>query len=97
MAGDWLTCYRLAAPTHLLEARRSPGGEPYGKDGFGLVTEPGQWLCRNPANDYRWVCSDSHFDQLYCEVGKTPIKKRVKALPKGRSQSYEESRRSRNG
>lgn len=98
LQGDWLRCYRLAHRSHFLEARRSPGGEPYGQDDFELTTEPGQWLCRNPENGYRWVCSDADFVRLYCEVGKTPPKttgkgKQGQRAAKGSSLSHEASGR----
>ena len=69
-ATEWRSYYRVSAPNSVLEARRSPGGEPYGKENFGLLTQPNQWLCRNPSNGYCWVCSDEAFEQLYQEVGK---------------------------
>lgn len=72
---NWLRCYRLAYPSHQLEARQAVGGESYGMPDFQLTAKPGQWLCQNPSNGYRWVCSDEVFRQLYCEVGKTPPKK----------------------
>ena len=65
----WKRYYRIASPGSYLEARRSPGGEPYGLPDFGRLTNPGQWLCRNPDNDWRWVCADDTFEALYCEEG----------------------------
>jgi hypothetical protein len=39
------------------------------------TAKKGEWICRNPENGHMWVCSDQGFSQLYCEVGKSSVKK----------------------
>jgi hypothetical protein len=75
---EWLQCYRIAHKGSLLRARVSKGGEPCGDPDFGRVTKPGEWLCENPENGHRWACSQAAFEELYCEVGKSPPKKEKK-------------------
>jgi hypothetical protein len=62
---EWRSFTRIAHLTHTLEARRAVGGEAYGHESFKLVAKPGQWLCRNPENDYTWTCGDKDFGSLY--------------------------------
>jgi hypothetical protein len=74
---EWIKCYRLAMRSHVLEAKRAEGGERFGFTKM-FKAKKGEWLCRNPANDHRWVVSDEAFEELYCEIGKRPKKKRKK-------------------
>lgn len=70
---EWLPCYRIAQASSKFEAKRAKGGE---KVGFGtMFAKSGEWICRNPENGHTWVCSDEGFEQLYCEAGKSPVKK----------------------
>jgi len=75
---EWLDCYRIAHPSHRLRAKKTKGGEPYGDPVMGMVAPPGHWLCENVENGHRWVCSPEAFKDLYCEVGKSPPKKKKK-------------------
>jgi len=71
--GDWIDCYRIAHRSDRIRARIADGGESYGHPDMKLVAKPGQWLCENPANNYRWVCDQKSFDLLYCAVGSLPV------------------------
>lgn len=76
--GEWLNCYRINQRDHRFRAKVSEGGESYGSEGFKRETKLGYWLCENPENGHRWTCSPEAFEELYCEVGKTPQKKEKK-------------------
>ena len=91
--GEWVEFYRIAHNAHHIEAKRADGGEEYG---IGAVqkAKKGQWLCRNPENGHLWVCSDEHFEALYCEIGKIPVtkpKKQEDGYRKGQSRHMSSS------
>lgn len=53
----------------VIRAKLAVGGERYGHPDMGLVAQPGEWLCCNPANKYRWVFGSGSFRDFYCRVG----------------------------
>lgn len=81
--GDWLKVYRIAYRNDVIRAKVAEGGEPYGNPVMKYTAKPGQWLCENPQNGHRWICSDEGFRELYCEVGKVPKKKKKKRQEDG--------------
>ena len=78
----WVEYYRVAQRGHRLEAKRAEGGEVIGHAGIHTVKK-GQWLCRNPENNHMWSMSDQDFVELYCEVGKSPARKKIKKQEDG--------------
>ena len=62
---EWREFTRVSHQQHMLEAKRSVGGEVVGNPINKIFTKENQWLCRNPDNGHTWTCNDNDFWILY--------------------------------
>lgn len=65
MDNEWQEYYRIAARSHILEAKRAKGGEKIGDRLSPNIAKNGEWICRNPVNGYTWPMNDQDFSRLY--------------------------------